>query len=155
MPARDYKEFHAQLPSLVGRKCFVTLATNSLKLHIDHDKKGGTYLWVDPPWQFCRDGEIIESSASCPHHEEEDYEQRFHAWSSRFGITRGSVIQKIQASPDGSLWIHLSDDYAFFAPKEFIPDDPSSWFDHWYFHEGESNQPAQTTPGLRPSVSDL
>lgn len=155
MSARDYKEFHAQLPALVGRKCFVTLATNSLKLHIDQDKMGGTYLWIDPPWQFGRDGEIIESSASCPHHEEEDYEKRFRAWSSGFEITRGGVIQKVQASPDGSLRIHLSDGYAFFAPKEFVPDDPPSWFEHWYFQEEESNQTAQTTPGLRPCVSDL
>jgi len=148
MSARDYKEFHARLPTLVGRKCFVTLAANSLKLYIDHDKNGGTYLWIDPPWQFGRDGEIIESSSSCPHHEEEDYERRFHAWCSGFEITRGGMIQKIRASSDGSLWIHLSGGYEFFAPGEFIPDDSPSWFDHWYFHEEASSQTAQTSPGL-------
>jgi hypothetical protein len=139
MPSRDYMEFSTQLPALVGRKCFLTLATNSVKLHLDENRKGGTFLWIDPPWQFGRAGEIIESSASCPHYEEEHYERKFRAWCSKFAPVGECVIEKIEASSDGTLWVHLGDGYAFFVPKEFIPDDPLSWYDHWYLRKAEPN----------------
>lgn len=140
MSSRDYQEFSAQLPALVGRKCFLTLATNSVKVHLDENTRGGTFLWIDPPWQFGCEGEIIASSASCPHYEETDYERMYQEWRSKFIPASESRIESIEASPDGSLWVHLSDGYAFFVPKEFIPDDPPGWYDHWYLRKAEPNQ---------------
>jgi hypothetical protein len=84
MSARDYDRYHHRLPALRGRKSFVTLATNSIKLHIDEDKRDGTFLWLDPPWEFRREDTIIETSSSCPHYTEPDYERRFRSWGERF-----------------------------------------------------------------------
>lgn len=152
MSARDYAENSAELPALVGRKCFVTLATNSVKLHIDRDQKGGTFLWIDPPWQFGRGEELIESSASCPHYEEERYEERFREWGRHFKPVRESVIEKIDASPDGGLRIGLADGFTFLIPSDFIPEDDPWWYDHWYVRK-EANQPVQT--GRQVGLSDL
>ncbi|BCU77615.1 hypothetical protein [Luteolibacter sp. LG18] len=134
MSATDFENHGADVPQLIGRRCFLTLATNSLKLHIDADKKGGIYLWIDPPWQFGKDGEIIESSASYPF---EGDKEGFTHWTSRFAPIRESRFEQIEAQPDGSLWITLADDYQIFVPKEFIPrepDDAFSWYDHWYLN---------------------
>ena len=76
MSSRDYQRHHAQLSALRGRKAFATLATNSIKLHIDANKKEGTYLWIDPPWEFYRENVLVGSSASCPDHTLPDYDAR-------------------------------------------------------------------------------
>lgn len=117
-----------------------------MKLHIDENKKNGTFLWIDPPWQFGRDEDIIESSASYPDHEEAGYEEKHRAWCSQFEPAYSTLIEKIDARPDGSLWIFLRDRYAFYIPPEFIPEDPPSWYDHWYFRkQKEPNQTVQAT----------
>lgn len=135
MSARDYKEHQHNLQTLVRKRCFLTLAANSVKLHIDENKEGGAFLWIDPPWQFGRGDKIIESSASCPHHEDEDYEEKLGAWRSGFTPAFETFIEKIEAPPDGSLWIRLTGDYAFYVPSEFIPDETTSWYDHWHFRK--------------------
>src|ERR1700721_87915 len=105
MSARDYTQHRHELAALIGRKCFLTLATNSIKLHIDENKKGGAFLWIDPPWQFGRDGDILESSNSYPDHQEAGCEEKHRTWCSRFGPVYETLIEKIDAQPDGSLWI--------------------------------------------------
>jgi hypothetical protein len=131
MSAQDYRLYHDKLSALRGRKCFVTMATNSIKVHIDEDKKNGIFLWLDPPWEFRKDGIVIETSASCPDHTESDYERRFRLWGSRFEPIFDSKIRDITAAPSGSLQITFTDGY-----EVFLPEDPSvqtdSWYDHWY-----------------------
>jgi len=68
MSSRDYARFGDQLEKITGRKCYITLATNSIKLHIDENKKYGKYLWIDPHWELRKDGEIIESDQTYPNH---------------------------------------------------------------------------------------
>ncbi len=155
MSARDYTQHQNEFPTLVGRRCFLTLATNSAKLQFDENRKGGPFLWIDPPWQFGRGDEIIESSASCPHHEDEDYEKKFSAWCSQFAPAFDTLIEKFEASPDGSLWISLGGGYAFYVPSDFIPDDPPSWYDHWYLRNVErpNKAPEPTTMAVTPRAA--
>lgn len=147
MSARDYAEHHLELPSLEGRLCFLSLATNSVKLHIDENKCDGTFLWIDPPWQFGRHGKVIESSDSCPFHEDDGYDRKFAEWCSRFAPAFDTRIESIEALPDGSLWISLALGYAFFVPPEFLPDDPPLWYDHWYLRK----EPKPNARGSGPS----
>lgn len=136
MSSRDHDKYGAMLDQLAGRKCFLTLATNSLKLHLDENKPYGSYLWIDPPWQFGRHEEIIESSLNHPHHEDENYARDHQTWSSHFTPLRENVIEEIESSPDGSLWIRFSKDYAIFVPAGQASQDPDEdnmwWYDHWY-----------------------
>ncbi len=134
MSARDYHLYHKKLPALEGRRCFVTLATNSIKLHIDEVKKDGTFLWLDPPWEFRKDGAVIESSASCPNHTEQDYERCFHDWGARFQPIFESIIYGLTADPNGGLQVMLSDGYQIILPED-QSSETESWYDHWYYTE--------------------
>lgn len=154
MSFRDYAEHHLELPSLVGRPCFLSLATNSVKLHIDENKSDGTYLWIDPPWQFGRHGEVIESSDSCPFHEDDGYDRKFAEWCSRFAPAFDTRIESIEALPDGSLWISLVQGYAFFVPTEFFPDDPPLWYDHWYLRKEPQPNAGGSEPGSASGLTD-
>lgn len=136
MSAKDYQLYHQKLPALQGRKCFLLLATNSIKLHIDETKKNGTFLWLDPPWEFRRGGTVIETSASCPYYTEPDYERRFRLWGSRFAPVFESTIRGIAASPNGGLQITFSDGYEVILPEDQC-NQTDSWYDHWYFTEPE------------------
>jgi len=134
MSARDYEHYRQSLPALRGRKSSVTLAANSIKLHIDEDKENGTFLWLDPPWEFRRDGAVIETAATCPDHTEPDYEPRFQSWCERFEPIFDSTIRDIAATPDGSLQVTFEDRYEVFLPANDSAQS-DSWYDHWYYRE--------------------
>jgi hypothetical protein len=134
MSARDYALYHKQLPQLHGRRSFVTLATNSIKVHIDEAKRNGTFLWLDPPWEFRRDDSLIETSDSCPHYTEPDYNFRFASWGSRFQPIFESTIRDIVAAPDGSLKITFESGYDIFLPQDDSVQ-TDCWYDHWYYRE--------------------
>jgi hypothetical protein len=134
MSARDYDRFHTQLLELRGRRSFVTLATNSIKVHIDEDKRNGTFLWLDPPWEFRRGGTVIETSASCPHYTEPDYKSRFCSWGSRFQPIFENTIREIIASLNGSLQVTFEGGYEIFLPQDDSVQ-TDCWYDHWYYRE--------------------
>jgi hypothetical protein len=136
MSARDYDLYQRELSPLRGRRCFVTLATNSIKLHIDENKKKGTFLWLDPPWTFCRNGILIESSASCPDHSEPDYKSRFRRWCSRFDSIFETTINDLTATPDGALEIAFDGGHEIVLPADQSKQ-TDSWYDHWYFRDPE------------------
>ena len=133
MSALDYQLYHAFLPPLVGRKSFITLATNSIKLHIDENKKSGIYLWIDPPWVFGKGKVLIESSESCPHYRTPDYRHLFSDWVARFSPVSASEIVQIRAKPSGRLSIRFRDSYKLIAPASFDEHGEPSWYDHWYY----------------------
>jgi hypothetical protein len=134
MSARDYELYHRRLKALQGRKSFVTLATNSIKLHIDENKKNGTYLWLDPPWEFRRHAKTVESSYSCPDHTDSDYAPRFRRWCRRFDSMSESTIATITATPDGALQIAFTSGEELVLPANETKQ-PDSWYDHWYYNE--------------------
>ena len=133
MSSRDYERYHDNLSTLQGRRAFATLATNSIKLHIDENKKDGEFLWIDPPWEFYREGILLESSASYPDETATDYDQRVQQWFTKFDPIHETAIAELTASPDGSLQIR------FFGGGEiFVPSDESErelWYDHWYYRD--------------------
>ena len=146
MSARDYQRHHEQLSALKGRRAFATLATNSIKLHIDENKKDGTYLWIDPPWEFYRDDTLVESSDSYPDDTIPDHGARVQNWFSRFDPIYETAIAEIAATPDGGLQIQ------FFGGGEIlVPGDNSErdlWYDHWYYKDpNRPNQTLQPTAG--------
>lgn len=128
---RDALKYGKELPSLVGCDCFLSLATNSLKIHLDKREREGSYLWIDPPWEFTISSKVIQTADSCPHYTEEDYEVRFSNWCNLIPIREG-VIEDIQTDPTGSLSIFLKGGYSIHIPCEFYPDDSPMHYDHWY-----------------------
>jgi hypothetical protein len=136
--ARDYDRYHRFLSALKGRRSFVTVATNSIKVHIDKDKKGGIFLWLDPPWEFRKNGTFIETAATYPDHAEPDYERRFELWGNRFKPIFANTIEEVTASPEGSLLIKFEGGYEMFLPgDDSVQTDV--WYDHWYFRDATRN----------------
>jgi len=141
MSTRDYKENHELLPPLEGRRCSLTLAANTIKLHIDENRKGGDYIWIDPPWALLRDGATIATSASYPDPEDEDYQRRHVEWGSQFDDVFESHIHQISATAEGALRIELDDGYAFDAPADpFESEEEDDWYDHWYVWLNSTNR---------------
>lgn len=116
-----------------GRRCICTVAANSLKLHIDEDKKGGSYIWVDPPWMLSREFEEMASPDDCPHHTEADYEPRFRKWCSRLSALRMTTFEAFEEAEDGSVSLRFAEGYRLLIPLEEVQDEDSDWwYDHWY-----------------------
>jgi len=133
MSARDYAENHALLPSFEGRQCFLTLATNTAKLHIDKNQKDGTYIWIDPPWSLTKDRAVVCSASSYPDHQAENYQNLHEEWCSGFDNVRESRIESIEAAEGGALRIEIEGGFAFEAPADtWQSDDADDWYDHWY-----------------------
>jgi hypothetical protein len=148
MSARDYLLYDSFLPALVGRKSFLTLATNSIKLHIDQNKKAGTYLWIDPPWAFVKTVLWIESSQSCPDYQRPDYRRRFKDWCARFSPISASEIVNIEANPSGRLLIEFHDSYRLVIPAAWYDDEAHpSWYDHWYYTDANRRRSPVTRRG--------
>lgn len=121
MSASDYTAYAHKLPLLAGRCCSVSLATNSLKLHIDENKKDGSYLWIDPPWQFGLNDTLIDEAWTCPHHEDEGYKESFKAWREQFASISDSTILSIDAVPDGTLQMRFERGYCLLVPADQTP----------------------------------
>jgi hypothetical protein len=133
MSSRDYIRHAAALRTLVGRACLATVAANSLKLHIDENRKGGTYLWIDPPWVFERAGELIRSSATCPYHEQSEYESLFAEWARGLLPLLNTRILEIDGRPDGRLVLRFEREYSLVVPADQELADDEDRYDHWYF----------------------
>jgi hypothetical protein len=114
--------------------CLATVAANSLKLHIDENRKNGTYLWIDPPWQFEQGGKLIRTSATCPHHEQADYESVFTEWVRGLQPLLNTRITEVVAGVDGSLALRFEHEYSLVVPPDPTPGDEEDWYDHWYFN---------------------
>lgn len=128
---RDALKYGEELTSLVGRNCSLSLATNSLKIHLDERERGSSYLWIDPPWELRIGSKVVQTADSCPRHTEEDYKARFESWCDLNPIREG-VIEEIQTDPTGSLSISLKGGYSIYVPNEYYRDDPPMHYDHWY-----------------------
>lgn len=134
MSSRDHQRHQDQLSALQGRRAFATLATNSIKLHIDENKKDGTYLWIDPPWEFYRDGAFVESSETYPDEGVPDSDALVKQWFTRFDSIYETTIADADSSPDGGLQIR------FFGGGEILVPPSASerddlWYDHWYYKD--------------------
>jgi hypothetical protein len=132
MSLADLQQSRDALISFSGRRCFCTVAANSLKLHIDEDRKGGSYIWVDPSWALYRGFEEVASSADCPPHTDSDYEPRFRVWCGRLIALRATTFEAFEESDDGSISLLFGDDYRLFLPLQENEEDSDWWFDHWY-----------------------
>jgi hypothetical protein len=143
MSARDYQLYFDEMVSVTGRKCFVTMATNSIKIHIDRDEKCGAYIWIDPPWIFGRGDQAIESSETCPDYRASDYKERFAAWGMKFEPIFESVIERVEATSKHRLSIFFSHGYELVVPALIRSSEPGAWYDHWYFSAKKPNQPPE------------
>lgn len=132
MSIRDYKRDRENLSKLVSRPAFVTLAVNSIKLHIDKNIKNGTYIWIDPPWQFGQGDQLITSSSDCPSHKVKNYENRFKSWLNYFGPVFSTTLEKAQAKSNGSIELRLAGNYRIISAPSNLMSDDEMWYDDWY-----------------------
>jgi hypothetical protein len=134
MSSRDYIRYSAALPALVGRVCLATVAANSLKLHIDENRKHGSYLWIDPPWEFMHGESLVRSSRTCPHHELPEYENLFAEWTRGLNPLLSTRILLLDAHEDGTLRLQFERGYSLVAPADAEFGDEEGWYDHWYLN---------------------
>lgn len=150
MSKRDYTENHTLLLPLEGRQCFLTVATNAAKLHIDKDQKNGTYIWIDPPWSLTKNRAVICSPSSYPDPQADNYKNLHEEWCSQFDAVRESRIESIEATEDGALRIEIEDGFAFEVPADtWQSDGADDWYDHWYV-ESQLNSEQNTTGNPLP-----
>lgn len=132
MSKKDYSEYGDILLSFKAHQCFTSVATNSIKLHINERKPYSSYIWIDPPWYFMKDDIVITSASDCPYYEEESYKQLFSDWLANFEPIFSTIIKSINYSKDNDLTIRLDKDYSLFIPNTNYEPDEESWYDHWY-----------------------
>lgn len=132
MSRKDHSEYGDILSSFEGYQCFTSVATNSIKLHINERKSHSSYIWIDPPWSFLQNDIIITSASDCPHYEEDNYKQLFSDWLANFEPIFSTLIKGINYSTDNDLTIRLEKNYSLFIPNTNYKEDEESWYEHWY-----------------------
>jgi hypothetical protein len=138
MSKRDYRRDRRQIAELQGKRCFLTLAMNSVKLHINKNQKNGLFIWIDPPWQFGQGDELIAASATYPQWKKRSYQEKHDEWCGLFKPIFKSTLERVAPHSDGSLDLVFKRDYRIFVPKQFIPSEMNSWYDHWYVQKKSS-----------------
>ena len=129
MSLRDLKENRKTLLAFKGRQCFASLATNSIKIHIDKNQKNGRYIWIDPPWLFFQGLDTVTSS-----HEYSD--RGFKKWCEKFAALRKTVFDDFKETADGDITFYFPDRYRLFVPSASSSDEEDdSWYDHWFASE--------------------
>ncbi len=126
MSLRDIERSRAVLESFKGRRCFATLATNSIKFRFGDGATKGRYIWIDPSWVYSREwGEITSSDAYT--------DETFRAWCELFDALRETVFEHFEEAADGSLTLHFSGGYRLFVPAQLTAEeDRDLEYDHWY-----------------------
>jgi len=131
---------------------------NTAKLHIDKNQRGGSYIWIDPPWTLTRHGRIVASSATYPDHQARDYRKLHDEWCSQFGDVWESQICAIKTTVEGSLKVDIENGFSFEASADtFQSENVDDWYDHWYVRianessEQTTSEKALETSTLEPS----
>ena len=133
MSVRDCTRDGDKLPACIGRACFVTVAGNSIKLHLDENRPRGNYLWIDPSWQFGHGQDLITASMDCPSHREENYSSLFKDWAEKLSPVNESKVEAIRILQSGGLEIKFSHDYRLLALSGLqAKEDLEGWYDDWY-----------------------
>jgi hypothetical protein len=133
MSEKDVQAYRVVAESFVGRRVFVSVLTNTLKLIMDSRHAGPEFLWIDPPWALLRGQVVIVSAESYPSdHEAPDSGERFKAWAALAGPLEGVTFERIGRSSDGSVEFHFSGDLRLVVPTGIDDLNDDSWYDHWY-----------------------
>lgn len=136
----SHEEDLKAIKHLVGKECERTLAINSLKLRFDCDidERGKSYIWIDPPWLFVKDQEVIASAYDCPLETES-----FRKWSDHLNPLNKTKLVSFEYFDDGNFVLTFKDNYHLyipFDPEEDEYDDSEEDeeyeedYEHWYIH---------------------
>jgi len=128
MSQRDLQQNRATLIGFKGRRCFASLATNSIRFRFDDRDKQGHYIWVDPPWVFSSDLQEITTS-------NEYSEDTFEEWCRLFSALRENILLDFEEAGSGEITLVFSNGYRLFVPLDPESDDLDSDYDHWYAHD--------------------
>jgi hypothetical protein len=154
MSKRDHRRDSSRVRTFAGRRCFLSVAVNSLKFHIGRRQKAGTFVWVDPPWQFGKGNDLITTSADCPDGDSKRHESRFRKWCAVFSPLYQTTLEDATSSPDGVLTLKFSGGYKVVTSSDFIPSDQKLWYDHWYVsRHTRPNKTVQRTGATRSARS--
>ena len=132
MSKRDYRRDARRLREFDGKRCFISVATNSLKLHLGRRQRSGTFIWIDPPWELSHGSDTVTTSADCPDSAKKSQEARFSRWCTLFAPLYRTTLASAVPKSDGSLTLHFAGGYELFTPSHFIPHLQKLWYDHWY-----------------------
>jgi hypothetical protein len=143
----DRQKYEPILRDFIGETCHHSIACNSIKIRFEkRDKlKRQGYIWIDPPWSFMQNGELIADAYLCPHYEDIDYRLRFQEWCNLFHPLNQSIFTGYEFLEDNSLHLSFHDSYQIHIPKYedcSNDEDPEQWYLQWYaspFQEEQAN----------------
>ena len=127
MSQRDIEQNRELVRSFQGRRCFVSLHTNSIRFRIDDNDKQGRYIWIDPPWVFSRERDEITSSEGYS----EDTKKSFRDWCNLFEPLRDTVMEQHEEGVAGGTTFIFRGGYRLFVPDDGEREEDMD-YDHWY-----------------------
>lgn len=132
----NHNEDLKRIKRLVGRHCEKSLACNSLKIRFgcDVDERGTSYIWIDPPWIFIKNNNIITHADESP-----DETIEFKEWANLLNPLNKTQLVSYDYSDKGNFELHFSENYSLLMPytadevdeNEEVPADDD---EHWYIH---------------------
>ncbi|MBM3846940.1 MAG: hypothetical protein FJ405_11735 [Verrucomicrobia bacterium] len=133
MSQRDIDQNRELVLSFRGRRCFATLATNSIRFRVDAEDKKGRYIWIDPPWVLSCGWDEIAASEDYS----EDTEDSFREWCTLFEPLRDTVLEQFDEGADGSATFIFRGDYRLVVPDNGEREEDMD-YDHWYALDGRT-----------------
>jgi hypothetical protein len=133
MSKRDVLAYGAATETFVGRRVFVSLATNTLKLMMDSRHNGPDFLWIDPPWLVLAPHGLLTSTDEYPSDDTTpDYRERFCAWVQLVQPLEGATFERFVHSPDGAVEFLFGGGLRVVVPVSDGLASDDSWYDDWY-----------------------
>ena len=128
----NHDEDLEKLKNLVCKDCERTLACNSLKMRFGCavDERGTAYIWIDPPWIFVKDNNIITNSDESPY---DTYE--FQEWCELLNPLNKTQLVSFDYLDNGNFALHFSENYSLLMPYSPNEEDDDEDYEHWYIYQ--------------------
>ena len=129
MSQRDLESYGPIVDSFLGRRVYVSVVVNTLKLILDRREAGAEFLWIDPAWQLLRGDELQVSSDSYPFdHEASDYANRFKAWAALASPLNEATLEHFVRRSDGGVEFLFSGGFRLVVPHSAEASGEESWY---------------------------
>jgi hypothetical protein len=140
----DHTTFARLAGPLQFQRPAVTFAANSIKLHfVLASARADRYIWIDPPWQLHRNGQLLLDSFSYPDPRSALGRREERTWLRRAGWFRPGAFLSLSRQPDQLVWFRFANGWSILAPGAASRRDLEQWYDDWYI--ADSRVPADAS----------
>jgi len=130
--AKDLETYGPVARGFCGNPLFLSLPTNSIKLLAARGGPGTPYIWIDPPWDLSRNGQLLATAADYPNPQDPDYKAKHDAWGHEVRpLLDGAVLEGVTGYSDGTTEFSFAGALKLSCPDLGSTED-SSWYDDWY-----------------------